>query len=91
MDSLLKSKINYDKLIQNRLNYKNNKLMTEIFNSPKKEKNKKMKNLRYNKMAKFNENKSHKSPKKKEIEEDNEDNKLLSEKVKYETQLHNKY
>ena len=86
MDSLLKSKINYDKLIQNRLNYKNNKIITEIFNSPKKEKNKKMKNLRYNKMVKFNENKS---PKKKEKDKDSEDNKLLSEKVKYETQLHN--
>ena len=87
MDSLLRSKINYDKIIQNRLNYKSNKIITEYFNSPKKEKNNKKKiNVRYsnNKFNKYNENKS---PNKKEV--DNEDNKLLSEKVKYETQLHN--
>jgi hypothetical protein len=87
MDSLLRSKINYDKIIQNRLNYKSNKIITEYFNSPKKEKNNKKKiNIRYsnNKFNKYNESKS---PNKKEV--DNEDNKLLSEKVKYETQLHN--
>ena len=85
MDSLLKSKSNYDKIIQNRLNYKNNKVITDIFSSPKKEGNKNLKNLRYNnKSQKFNENKS---PKKKLMERN--DTKLLSEKIKYETQLHN--
>ena len=87
MDSLLKSKINYDKIIQNRLDYKSNKMITEIF-SPKKERNKKKlnNNLRYsNKNNKYNENKS---PKKNDNQNE-DDTKLLSEKLKYETQLHN--
>ena len=86
MDSLLKSKINYDKIIQNRLNYKSNKVITEFF-SPKKETGKKKlnNNLRYSKNNKYNENKS---PKKKD-KENEDDTKLLSEKLKYETQLHN--
>ena len=85
MDSLLKSKSNYDKIIQNRLNYKSNKVITDIFSNSKNEGNKKIKNVRYsNKNKKLNENKS---PKKKDRESD--DTKLLSEKIKYETQLHN--
>ena len=85
MDNLLKSKNNYDKIMQNRLNYKSNKIITEYFNSPKKGRNKIKLNIRYsNKINNYNENKS---PKKQE--NDNDDNKLLYEKVKYETQLHN--
>ena len=86
MDSLLKSKINYDKIIQNRLNYKSNKVITDIF-SPKKESGKKkLNNLRYSsKNNKYNENKTSK----KKDKENEDDTKLLSEKLKYESQLHN--
>ena len=83
MDSLLKSKINYDNVIQNRLNYKTNKVVTDIFNSPKKENNQKLNKIRYS-ISKFNLPKNTKNNEK----DNNEDTKLLTEKLKYENQLH---
>ena len=82
MDSLLKSKTNYDQLIQNRLNYKNSKIATEVISNLKKSTNN---NLKYSHM--ITSSNLNKSIKIKDI--DYEDNKLLSEKIKYESQLHN--
>ncbi len=79
MDSLLKSKSNYDRLIKNRLNYKNSKIATENMYSPHN------KNKTLNVGYKLNNNNSNKNLKKK----DNEEYKLLTEKIKYESQLHN--
>ena len=80
MESLLKSKTNYDKLLKDRLEYKNSKKTTEVL-SP----NKNNENI-YSKQQ-SNNNNNNKPLNKIEFEAD--DLKLLSEKIKYETQLHN--
>ena len=78
MESLLKSKNNYDKILKNRLDYKNSKITTE--------------NLGTNNNTSNNFNKHHSRNHKKNLNKyqfETDDLKLLSEKVKYETQLHN--
>ena len=78
MESLLKSKNNYDKILKNRLDYKNSKITTE--------------NLGPNNNTSNNFNKHHSRNNKKNLNKyqfETDDLKLLSEKVKYETQLHN--
>ena len=81
LESLLKSKTDYDKILKDRLDYKNSKMNTENL-SPQK------------KFAYPHFNKSHNSRinKKKNInitDIEIDEVKLLSEKIKYETQLHN--
>ena len=81
LESLLKSKTDYDKILKDRLDYKNSKMNTENL-SPQK------------KFAYPYFNKSHNSRinKKKNInitDIEIDEVKLLSEKIKYETQLHN--
>ena len=82
MDSLLKSKSNYDRLIKNRINYKSSKIVTDVMCSPKKN-NKKTSNIKINHKLKINNSTKNW---KKDIDDDH---KLLTEKIKYESQLHN--
>ena len=87
MDSLLKSKSNYDKLVQNRLNYKSNRVITEFLDTPniKRSDSKKSTNhFRRNSNINISEEASYN---KRDI--NFEENKFLNEKLKYETQLHN--
>ena len=87
MDSLLKSKSNYDKLVQNRLNYKNNRVITDILDSPRiKRSDSKKSTSHFRRNSNIN-NSEETSYNKKDI--NFEENKFLSEKLKYETQLHN--
>ena len=83
MESLLKSKTNYDKLLKDRLDYKNNKINSDIL-VPKNGKD--HKNL-FNHNYKRNERNRKAEINKFQFETD--DLRLLSEKIKYETQLHN--
>ena len=83
MESLLKSKTNYDKLLKDRLDYKNNKINSDIL-VPKNGKD--HKNL-FNHNYKKNERNRKAEINKFQFETD--DLRLLSEKIKYETQLHN--
>ena len=83
MESLLKSKTNYDKLLKDRLDYKNNKINSDIL-VPKNGKD--HKNL-FNHNYKRNERNRIAEINKFQFETD--DLRLLSEKIKYETQLHN--
>ncbi len=83
MESLLKSKTNYDKLLKDRLDYKNNKINSDIL-VPKNGKD--HENL-FNHNYKRNERNRIAEINKFQFETD--DLRLLSEKIKYETQLHN--
>ena len=84
MESLLKSKTNYDKLLKDHLEYKSSKKTTEVL-SPNK-------NSEYiysqSPTYKQTNNMSNKKPLNK-FKFEVDDLKLLSEKIKYETQLHN--
>ena len=85
MDSLLKSKSNFDRLIKNRLNYKNsNKMITEVMASPSKNSTL---NVKYNNHK--HKIKKHNSSKNWKKKEKDDEFKLLTEKIKYESQLHN--
>ena len=81
MESLLSSKTNYDKILKERLEYKNSKITTANI-VPKK-----------NNLNNSNNFNKHNSRNKKnnlnKYQFETDDLKLLSEKVKYETQLHN--
>ena len=72
MESLLKSKSNYDKMLRDRLEYKNSKITTEDLS-----------------VKKSNNFKNNERNNKKLLQLETDDLKLLSEKIKYETQLHN--
>ena len=87
MDSLLKSKSNYDKLVQNRLNYKSNRVITDILDTPRRKANDSRKSSSHFKRNSNINNSDEASYNKKDVNV--EENKFLSEKLKYETQLHN--
>jgi len=87
MDSLLKSKSNYDKLVQNRLNYKSNRVITDFLDTPRikrSDSKKSTSHFKRNSIINYSEESSYN---KKDI--NFEENKFLSEKLKYEAQLHN--
>ena len=82
MESLLKSKTDYDKLLKDRLDYKNNEIKG---NDLSRRKSKVIINFQSYNFK--NGNIKYTNNNKQELEID--DIKLLSEKIKYETQLHN--
>ena len=84
MESLLKSKTDYDKLLKDRLDYKNNENKSDALSPGKSKVNININIQSYNFK---NENKKYINNNNNELEID--DIKLLSEKIKYETQLRN--
>ena len=84
LESLLKSKTDYDKLLRDHLEYKSSKLNTESLSPEKK--------YALSHFNKSNNSRNNNSNNKKKINNPKfeiDDVKLLSEKIKYETQLHN--